>query len=265
MKISVTCVRCGKRYEVDGAYAGKKGKCAACGERMIIPNGEPAGAPAVSEPDAYQLDDAHDGDQSTSFTPAHGSENLDEPRPRRRSKKKSPASSGGNRAERAGSHPAWSRGMILLWLACALAVAALIAVLVPGARMNVGRGVALTGLIVFLYGYGSGAYIAFTEDDLYGWLYLIFPPYAAYYFVSRWDDMSSRMVMLIVGLAMLTGGGRLLEDARPADVVEKEAIVAPSNKQGAGGEDPAWARGGSRNRGALTRSPLPRGEGASLA
>ena len=35
MKIPVTCVRCGKRYEVDGAYAGRKGKCAACGERII--------------------------------------------------------------------------------------------------------------------------------------------------------------------------------------------------------------------------------------
>ena len=75
--------------------------------------------------------------------------------------------------------------------------------------------VALAGLIVFLYGYGSGAYIAFTEDDLYGWLYLLFPPYAAYYFVSRWDEMSSRLVMLIVGLVLLAGGGRLLEDLRP--------------------------------------------------
>ena len=37
MKIPVTCSRCGKRYEVECAYAGKKGKCAACGERMMIP------------------------------------------------------------------------------------------------------------------------------------------------------------------------------------------------------------------------------------
>ena len=94
--------------------------------------------------------------------------------------------------------------------------------------MNVGRAVALAGLIIFLYGYGSGAYIAFTEDDLYGWLYLIFPPYAAYYFVSRWDEMSSRLVMLIVGLAMLAGGGRLLETARALPTrATKEAIAAP--------------------------------------
>ena len=86
---------------------------------------------------------------------------------------------------------------------------------------------ALTGLILFIYGYGSGAYVAFTEDDLYGWLYLMFPPYAAYYFVSRWDEMMSRFVMLIVGLALLAGGGRLLESARWAEASDKEAVAAP--------------------------------------
>jgi DNA-directed RNA polymerase subunit RPC12/RpoP len=227
LKIPVTCVRCGKRYEVDGVYAGKKGKCAACGERMMIPAMEPAGAPDASEPDAYQLDEAHSTDQSTSFTPAHGSENLEEPRPRRRSKNRSPGSSGTKRALQDSSRPAISGRTTLIGLAVVLSIALLIAVFVPGARMNIGRGVALAGLILFLYGYGSGAYIAFTEDALYGWLYLIFPPYAAYYFVSRWDDMSSRMVMLIVGLVLLTGGGRLLEIERPADAAEKEAIAAP--------------------------------------
>ena len=81
-------------------------------------------------------------------------------------------------------------------------------------------------MIIFLYGYGSGAYIAFTEDGLYGWLYLIFPPYAAYYFVSRWDEMSSRLVMLFVGLALLAGGGRLLETGRATDVAAEKAMSA---------------------------------------
>lgn len=226
MKISVTCVRCGKRYEVDGAYAGKKGKCATCGERMMIPKLEPA-ATAPSEPDAYQLDEAHDRDPSTSFTPAHGSENLEQPRPGRRSKKRSAGSSGRRRAEPTTTRPAISARTTLIGLTVVLAIAGLIAVFVPGARMDIGRGVALAGLVVFLYGYGSGAYIAFTEDDLYGWLYLLFPPYAAYYFVSRWDEMSSRLVMLIVGLVLLAGGGRLLESARPAEAGEGEAIAAP--------------------------------------
>jgi hypothetical protein len=104
-------------------------------------------------------------------------------------------------------------------------VLVVLAVFVPGTRMNVGRGLALAGLILFVYGYGSGAYIAFTEDDLYGWLYLLFPPYTAYYFVSRWDEMSSRLVMLVVGLALLTGGGRLLEMERPPPVGEAGAAA----------------------------------------
>ena len=86
--------------------------------------------------------------------------------------------------------------LTLIGLAVVVAVLVCIAVVVPDTRMNVGRLVALVGLVLFVYGYGSGAYIAFTEDDLYGWLYLLFPPYAAYYFVSRWDEMRSRLVML---------------------------------------------------------------------
>ena len=227
MKIPVSCVRCGKRYEVDGAYAGKKGKCAACGERMMIPDMQPAASPAPPEPDAYQLDEVSVSDPSTSFSPARGTENLDEPQPQRRVRRRTPGSARKTRAERTDSRPALSGRTILIGLAGALVVAALIAVFVPGARMNVGRAVALSGLIIFLYGYGSGAYIAFTEDDLYGWLYLIFPPFAAYYFVSRWDEMNSRLVMLIVGLTMLTGGGRMLEAARAPDAGAKEEIAAP--------------------------------------
>jgi hypothetical protein len=113
----------------------------------------------------------------------------------------------------------------LIGLACVVVVLVIVAVFVPGSRLNIGRAIALLGLILFFYGYGSGAYIAFTEDDLYGWLYLLFPPYAAYYFVSRWDEMKSRLVMLILGLALLAGGGRLLEMESPPPVAENGATV----------------------------------------
>ena len=113
----------------------------------------------------------------------------------------------------------------VIGLTCVAAALIILTVFVPGTRMNVGRAVALIGLILFVYGYVSGAYIAFTEDDLYGWLYLLFPPYAAYYFVSRWDEMSSRLVMLIVGLTLLSGGGMLLEMERPPPVAEKGATA----------------------------------------
>ena len=223
MKIPVTCATCGKRYEVDDAYAGKRGKCAACGARMAIPGGEHS---ASSEPEAYQLDTAHDGKDATFFTPATGSKSLEETPPRRRVKQKNSGTSGRKRREPARSPLASLSGRVTaIGLACVTLVLVILAVLVPDTRANVGRAVALAGLILFVYGYGSGAYIAFTEDDLYGWLYLLFPPYAAYYFVSRWDEMSSRLVMLIVGLALLSGGGALLEMERPPPVAEKGAAA----------------------------------------
>jgi hypothetical protein len=88
---------------------------------------------------------------------------------------------------------------------------ALVAMFVPSVRMPLGVALALPGLVLCLYGYASGAYIAFTEDDFHGWLYLLIPFYAAYYLVSRWDDMSSRLIMVVIGLALLGIGGRMLE------------------------------------------------------
>jgi hypothetical protein len=225
MKIPVTCANCGKRYEVDGAYAGKRGKCAACGARMTFPTDDRPASPAPSEPEAYQLDDAHNSEQPNFFTPAQGSEIPEEAPPRRRVKRKNHGISGPRGRKAASSHSALSGRATLIGLTGVALVLVIVALFVPGTRINIGRAVALAGLVLFVYGYGSGAYIAFTEDDLYGWLYLLFPPYAAYYFVSRWDEMSSRLVMLIVGLTLLSGGGMLLEMERPPPVAEKGATA----------------------------------------
>jgi hypothetical protein len=225
MKIPVTCATCGKRYEVDGAYAGKRGKCAICGAPMTISTDDHAASPAPSEPEAYQLDDAHDNEQPNFFIPAQVSESLEEAPPRRRAKRKNAGISEPRRRKAARSHPILSGRSTLIGLTGVALVLVIVALLVPGTRINIGRAIALAGLILFVYGYASGAYIAFTEDDLYGWLYLLFPPYAAYYFVSRWDEMSSRLVMLIVGLALLSGGGALLEMERPPPVAEQGATA----------------------------------------
>ena len=72
----------------------------------------------------------------------------------------------------------------------------------------------LPGLLICLYGYATAIYIAFTEDDLHGWLCLLFPFYAAYYIVSRWDEMRSRVAMVVAGLTLLAVGGRFLESDR---------------------------------------------------
>ena len=222
--IPITCTRCGKRYEVDAAFAGKRGKCASCGERMTIPDNDQT---ALSQPesDAYQLDESHASEQATSFSPVKGIDEFEDGQIRRRIKKGNSKSPSRQARGSARSPVALLRGASLIGVAVVVFVLVIIAVFVPGARLTIGRAIALVGLGLFFYGYGSGAYIAFTEDDLYGWLYLLFPPYAAYYYVSRWDEMNSRLIMLILGLALLAGGGRLLEMERPPPAAENGRTV----------------------------------------
>ena len=85
---------------------------------------------------------------------------------------------------------------------------------VPGVRKWAGVSLALPGLLLFLYGYATAVYIAFTEDDFYGWLFLLLPFFAAYYVVSRWDEMRSRLIMVGIGLVLLAVGGKFLEADR---------------------------------------------------
>ena len=117
---------------------------------------------------------------------------------------------------------------IIISLIAVAVMLALVAVFVPGARKPVGVALALPGLLLCLYGYASGIYIAFTEDDLYGWLCLLFPFYAAYYIVSRWDEMRSRLIMVGVGLTLLAVGGRFLE----ADLARAKSMTPEAAAEG---------------------------------
>ncbi|MFO0953199.1 MAG: hypothetical protein U0835_19000 [Isosphaeraceae bacterium] len=43
--------------------------------------------------------------------------------------------------------------------------------------------------------------------------FVVFWPYAAYYFVSRWDDMKPQLAAVLTGLVLLTAGEKTLEYA----------------------------------------------------
>jgi hypothetical protein len=228
MKIPVTCAGCGKNYEVDGAFVGKTGKCASCGELITIPGAEPAGAAPDTDPGVYPLGDPYEFAQSTfSASPATASSSRERGRDPGGIRKRVPKRSKTGGGRPAGSDQPASRRVILISLAGIIVVLALSAVFIPGARMVIGLVLASSGLLLCLYGYASGAYIAFTEDDLYGWLYLLFPFYTAYYFISRWDEMRSRLVMVVAGLALLVAGGRLLEADRAQAVSVDGAAAVP--------------------------------------
>ncbi len=126
---------------------------------------------------------------------------------------------------------------ILISLAAIAVVLALLGYFVPGARKWAGVSLAFPGLLLCLYGYATAVYIAFTEDDFYGWLFLLFPFYAAYYVVSRWDEMRSRLIMVGVGLVLLTIGGQFLEADRARDAERQRRKLWRTPDQPA----PGWA------------------------
>lgn len=69
--------------------------------------------------------------------------------------------------------------------------------------------VALGGVLVPL-GYFAGAYGAFREDFLYGFLYLVIPLYAAYYLVTRWEDLWPWFACSTAGVGLVWLGTELV-------------------------------------------------------
>ncbi len=228
MKISVTCEACGRRYEVEDRYAGKTIKCASCEKPMTIPAAPPATTPLLVHGE-YALDESRESLPPT-FRAApdkRGQHHAGGSGPVKKSTVK--RSRGKSKDKRGGrSESAVSRSVVLVGLAVIAVLLAILAVFIPGARTPVGVALALPGLLLCLYGYATGVYIAFTEDDLHGWLFLLIPFYAAYYIVSRWDDMYTRVIMVVAGLTLLAIGGRFLESERAkTQAVTPEAAANP--------------------------------------
>jgi DNA-directed RNA polymerase subunit RPC12/RpoP len=224
---SVACAGCHRRYEVDDRFIGKTIKCAYCGRPILISVAEPGGVAPNSGFDEYQLGNpVETGPSAFQASPKRHNGQRTE---RRRVSKGTRKRSRSRKIERRDAGEQLPLPVILIGLTAIGVVLVLLTVFVPGARKPVGVAFALPGLLLFCYGYASGVYIAFTEDDLYGWLFLIFPPYAAYYVVSRWDDMRSRLIMVVAGLGLLTIGGRMLKVARVAEDSSKasSALVRP--------------------------------------
>jgi hypothetical protein len=209
MTIPVACAGCHRGYEVDDRFAGKTIKCAYCGRPLPIPEVEPAAAPPAAFGE-YQLGDPHKVAPST-FRARPERRKDEEPADQGVARKKTRKRSKQKERRRSDTEGRFSLPVILISLAAFVVVLALLGAFVPSVRWPVGVALTVPGLLLCLYGYASGVYIAFTEDDFHGWLCLLFPFYAAYYLVSRWDDMSSRLIMVVVGLVLLGIGGRMLE------------------------------------------------------
>jgi hypothetical protein len=223
MKIPVACLGCHRRYEVDDRFAGKTLKCAHCEKPMTIPVAEPVAqalAPAVGE---YELGDSHQAAPSTFRTaPLSRSDEKAQGRGRSRARKKTGGTARRKKRRHESAENTGTLPTLLVSLGAIAIVLVVVGYFVPSARRFSGVALALPGLLLCLYGYATAVYIAFTEDDFYGWLFLLFPFYAAYYVVSRWDEMRSRLIMVGLGLALLAVGGNFLE----ADRARERAATA---------------------------------------
>ncbi len=106
------------------------------------------------------------------------------------------------------------------WLAVAGPVCVLtltgIAFLAPNGLTIVGCILLVVGALLAVLGFIAGAYGAFSEDSLYGFFYLLFPIYTAYYMVTRWEDLRVWFACSTVGVGLVLFGTVLIRWAGAA-------------------------------------------------
>ena len=105
----------------------------------------------------------------------------------------------------------------------------LVAVLLPNGTLIAGISLAGIGLVLLLVGYGVGAYAAFCEDTLNGFLYLFIPLYTGYYLVSNWDEMWRWFLLSSVGVVILALAVMVMEAGVEKADAEKARRDAPQS------------------------------------
>jgi hypothetical protein len=217
MKIAFACPSCAATGSVDGSAVGKSARCKHCGHRFTIPMPDPEAA----EPDVFPLtgpleEPAGAGyavvgpEPDSAFAPARGIEPAGTvPRRPKQSAARSPTRASGRR----GARNAWPTRLAWVGGAFAIAIAAT-ALLAPSGPLYAACALMILGCVLILVGFGMGAYGAFSEDFLYGFLYLVIPLYTAYYMVTRWEDlwvwlvcMTSGVGLVLLGIEMARWGG----------------------------------------------------------
>ena len=217
MPIEFACHSCGARYQVDPAHAGKTTRCKACGKPMTVPR------PVEADPDddgtPYALDDPIVEPEPvaagpTTFVRAPADTECESHPPRRR-----PRPDDAPRAKRRRDRPAfvvphwkWLVGVPL----GLLVVLAPVILLVPTARTIAGLALTLLGMLALVGGYGVGAFAAFSEEFIYGMLYLCIPLYTGYYLISRLDGTWPLIAAMAGGAALITVGVWLMEAGTPS-------------------------------------------------
>ena len=215
MKISFACPACGALGSADDSLVGRQVRCKPCQHRFAIPG------PVVESDDGYRLDEpAREAFASDKMIPpaeaVFVASRGDEPtvhvsprKPRKLGSKKRKARDEGPEFDgrkwliRVGGAFGVSRVATMFFAERGVMIAGLILLAV--------------GMVLVLVGFGVGAFGAFSEDFLYGFLYLVFVPYTAYYLVTRWDDLRRWCLCATVGVGFDTLGTAMLQWAGVAE------------------------------------------------
>ena len=207
MKISFACPSCGVSGSADDSLAGKLVRCKPCNHRFAIPKaGESeAGGYGLDAPASPKAGGVAIGpDEGSVFAPSRGDSPVFAPSP---GKRKATPSSRPRREER----PDFDRRKWLIRGGAAVVLGLVgIALLAPNGLVVAGSAMMILGASMILVGYGAGLYGAFSEDFLYFLLYLLIPLYAAYYLVTRWEDLWAWFACSTAGFALVLLGTQML-------------------------------------------------------
>jgi hypothetical protein len=210
MKISFACPSCTVGGSVDASAAGRRARCKYCGHHFTIPiPGEPepdSGGYLLEEPAERTVSPAAMiSTRDSAFVRSRGGEETTASRKRQRNTTESPSRT----PRRQVSRFPWPIRLVQGGIATAITLAA-IALLAPSGLLIAGCALLVLGMVLVLVGYGAGAYGAFHEDFLYGFLYMLIPLYTAYYVVTRWDDLWIWFACSTAGVGLVLLGTQIV-------------------------------------------------------
>lgn len=212
MKITFACPSCGAAGSLDSAFIGKQVRCRPCGHRFPIPIPGAVGP----EPEIYAMEEparetpivvALGPPPESVYVSSPGAEPISGAKPRGPKRATPGSTSRSPRKRTSGFAPrAWMvrRGAVAVFLLTAIAL------LAPRGTLIAGLTLVVLGSILVLVGYAAGAYGAFSEDFIYGVLYLVVPLYTAYYLITRWDDLRAWFACSTAGVVLVLLGVELI-------------------------------------------------------
>ncbi len=210
MRTAFVCPGCDAAGSVEEALIGRQIRCKRCNHRFVVPS------PVQAEAEGYSLVERTRGNPGIAatttehdavFVPSRGDHPPDGHPSRRPDRTTSGSSPRASRSREPGF--AGKTWLLRVGVVAALALLAT-ALIAPGGLMISGSIVILLGTVLVIVGYLAGAYGAFSEDFLYGFLYLVIPLYTAYYLVTRWDDLWRWFVCSTAGVGLVLLGTEML-------------------------------------------------------